>query len=192
MSSFLIAYGPLIGYVLLFLGSLLEGETVIITAGYFAFKGFLEWPLVVVIAFLGTVLTDQVLFFIGRSRGTAILERRPKLKAKSKRVFALLHRYQTLYILTFRFIYGIRIASPLILGTSGIPIMRYIVLDLIAASVWCPLMVAIGYGIGYFFHESIEIVVHRLINFEKGAVAIIALVMLVVGTIYYRRHKQAR
>lgn len=192
MASFLIAYGPLIGYILLFLGALLEGETIIIAAGYFAFKGFLDLPLVIIVAFLGTILTDQVLFFVGRHHGAALLKRNPKLQDKAKRIFSLLNRYQSFYILSFRFIYGIRIASPLIIGTSGIAVKRFIVLDLIASIIWCPLMGVLGYLIGYYFHESLETIVRRIINFEETVVMVIAFLILGVGGIYYfhRNRKQ--
>lgn len=190
MTPFLLTYGSLIGYILLFLGALLEGETVVITAGYFAFKGYLSIFAVIGIAFLGTITADQVLFFVGRRQGAALLERHPNLQKKSTRVFALLHRFQNYYILCFRFIYGIRIASPLIIGASGISIKRYIVLDLVAACIWCPLMAGLGYSIGYFLHEPIEMIVKRILNYERMTVAIVALGILGIGAAYYLLLKQ--
>ena len=53
------------GYGALFLGTLLEGETVLILAGLMAHMGLMKLPLVVLVALLGSVLGDQFYFFLG-------------------------------------------------------------------------------------------------------------------------------
>ena len=41
------------GYLAVFLGTLFEGETVLLAAGFAAHRGLLAWPLVVAVAFVG-------------------------------------------------------------------------------------------------------------------------------------------
>lgn len=141
------------GYWIVFLGSLIEGESVILAASAAAYHGYLSLPKIMVIAFLGTLCADQFFYQIGRRYGHAILERFPKLKGPSQRAFDLLRRYDTLFILSFRFIYGIRNVSPIVVGMSGVSVLRFTVLNIIAAALWSVLSCLIG----YFGSELFEI-----------------------------------
>jgi len=56
------SFEPLIkkyAYLALLAGALLEGETLVILAGFAAAQGYLYRSLVILIAFLGTTLPDQ-------------------------------------------------------------------------------------------------------------------------------------
>jgi membrane protein DedA with SNARE-associated domain len=44
-----------------FLGTLLEAETILLSAGFAANRGLLQWPLVVAVAFVGATLGDQII-----------------------------------------------------------------------------------------------------------------------------------
>ena len=73
LESFVQSYG----YGALFLGTLLEGETVLILAGLMAHMGLMKLPLVILVALLGSFLGDQFYFFLGRRKGGALLDRHP-------------------------------------------------------------------------------------------------------------------
>ena len=60
------------GYWAVFLGSLIEGESVILPAGYFASQGVLDLSWVIVIAFFGTLIADQSLFILGHILGKGV------------------------------------------------------------------------------------------------------------------------
>ncbi|MBL8676986.1 MAG: DedA family protein, partial [Alphaproteobacteria bacterium] len=96
------------GYFAVFLGSLVEGESVIFAAGFLAHEGYLSLTKIILVSFTGTLIADQALYQVGRYYGGHLLDRFPSLKPKADRAFYLLKRYDTLFILTFRFIYGIR------------------------------------------------------------------------------------
>lgn len=144
------------GYWAVFLGSLIEGESVILPAGYFASQGFLSLPWVITIAFFGTLIADQSLFMVGHVWGRRILSFFPKLNPPAERAFLFLKQYGSFYILTFRFIYGVRIISPLIIGTAGFPFGQFAFLNLIAAALWSVLSCGAGYVFGNFimYHLS--------------------------------------
>jgi hypothetical protein len=57
------------GYAAVFAGTLLEGETLLLLAAYAAHRGYLDWATVVVVAWLGATLGDQLWFALGRYRG---------------------------------------------------------------------------------------------------------------------------
>jgi len=73
LESFVQSYG----YGALFLGTLLEGETVLILAGLMAHMGLMKLPPVILVALLGSFLEDQFYFFLGRRQGAALLDRHP-------------------------------------------------------------------------------------------------------------------
>ena len=59
------------GYFAVAMGCLLEGETVLLTAGFAAHRGMLGlWP-VLGIAFVASALGDQIFFQLGRHQGLA-------------------------------------------------------------------------------------------------------------------------
>ena len=191
MEDVLIQYGPTVGYILLLLGSFVEGESVVLTAGFFSFKGYLSFPAIVLIAFLGSTFADQLLFFFGRIYGPGMIERKPKLRDKAHKAFDLLHKYHIWFILGFRFIYGIRTVSPFIIGASGISIKRFAILNVIAAAIWSLLSCSGGYLLGYFFADELEYAISQAIKFQKITITTIILLLVGVGVfVYYKRKRK--
>lgn len=135
-------------YLVTFLWTALEGESFVIIAGFAASKGVLSAPLLVACAWAGSFLGDQFYFFLGRRYGTRLLERYPHRRGPVDRVLRLLDKYDTLFVLSFRFIYGVRNVSSFALGMSHISWRKFIILNLIAAGIWAVSFVAIGYYFG--------------------------------------------
>jgi membrane protein DedA with SNARE-associated domain len=73
------------GYYAVFFGALLEGETILIFAGFAAHRGMLDIRYVIAIAFVASTLGDQIFFHLGRLYGVALLGRFPVLRARSSR-----------------------------------------------------------------------------------------------------------
>lgn len=136
------------GYWAVFLGSLVEGESVILTASAMASQGYLSLPKIMIIAFFGTLFADQALFFVGRKYGPSLFERYPRLKLPSDKAFKLLHKMDSWFILSFRFIYGIRIVSPIVIGAAGISPQRFLPLNFISAIIWTIISCVGGYMLG--------------------------------------------
>ncbi|MFH0963762.1 MAG: DedA family protein [Planctomycetota bacterium] len=159
------------GYVAILVGTLLEGETVLILAGFLAHRGYLELPWVLVAAFAGTFVGDQSLYFLGRRKGRAFLETRPGWKVKMERVTKLLHEHQILLLLGFRFLYGLRTVTPLLIGVSGLRPRRVVVCNFVGAVVWT---IALGM-LGYFFGQATQAILGRVKRYEVWiAVGIVA------------------
>lgn len=141
ISAFVASYG----YLAVFVGTLLEGETILIAAGFAAHRGLLDLPIVILVAMLGGTLGDQLAFQIGRWKGDALIERFPALARHKPRVHELLENHTTLFILTVRFLYGLRIAGPVLLGSSRVPMLRFAMLNLIGAALWATVVSGAGY-----------------------------------------------
>lgn len=167
------------GYWVLVVGCLLEGETILLLAGFAASRGYLDITTVMAIAAVCGFLGDQIFFWIGRTHGTAVLRRFPSIAHKAQRVFHLIHEYQAWVVVGVRFAYGLRIAGPIIIGTSRISALRFMAFNGLGAIIWALL---IG-GIGYVFGETAEAVLGELHNIEiwlvLGLVCAAGLVMLV-------------
>ena len=136
------------GYWAVLVGTLFEGETVLLAAGFAAHQGFLDWRLVVAVAFVGGTLGDQLGFLLGRWQGTALIARFPALTRHAPRVHRLIERFDAWLILAIRFMYGLRIAGPVIMGSSRIPIHRFVVFNMIGAAIWASVISTAGYMFG--------------------------------------------
>jgi membrane protein DedA with SNARE-associated domain len=141
-------------YVVVVVWTFLEGETFIIVLGYLAQEGTYHiniW-MVMLFALLGSFIGDQFYFYIGRIYGQPLLKRWPGMEKKIEWAFHMVRDHQTLFILTFRFIYGVRNISPFVIGMSGVSRVKYFILNLIAAAVWAN---AFAWG-GYFLGVAME------------------------------------
>jgi membrane protein DedA with SNARE-associated domain len=160
------------GYLALVAGTFLEGETVVVLAGFAAHRGYLSLPLVMLAAFTGTFLGDQLYFHLGRRKGEAFLRRRVTWAPKLKRVQGLIERHHILFILGFRFVYGIRTVSPFAIGVSDVPTRRYLVLNLFGAALWAAAVAYLGYSLG----EAAEVLLGHVHRYELAIFATIAAV----------------
>ena len=66
-----------------------------------------------------------------------------------------LERYNTGFILSFRFIYGVRNISSFAMGMSAIRWQRFLALNFLAAGVWAMSFVAAGYFLGHAFRAGL-------------------------------------
>lgn len=193
MEDFFVQYGPIVGYIALLLGSFVEGESFVLTAGFLAFKGYLSLPVTIAVAFTGSVVADQLLYFMGRAYGPRYLSKRPKMKERAERAFTLLHRYNVWFILGFRFVYGIRTVSPLVIGTSGISVKRFAILNVIAGIIWATVSCYAGYYLGYFFADNLSQGIDLAVRFQQYTVGgIIGLILLIAGFVIYRRKRHKK
>lgn len=173
------------GYFAVFLGSLVEGESVIFAAGFLAHEGYLSLTKIILVSFTGTLIADQVLYQVGRYYGGHLLDRFPSLKSKADRVFYLLKRYDTLFILTFRFIYGIRTLSPLIIGASGVSVKRYSFLNFVAALIWSVGSCVAAYYLAHLIMEHLHL-------FSKVILGIVFTSLVIGYGIYKWRTRSAQ
>jgi membrane protein DedA with SNARE-associated domain len=155
------------GYLAVLVGTFLEGESILIAGGFLAHRGYMALPLVMLAAFAGSLVGDQLAFFLGRWRGPRFLEAHPAWKARAGRIMDRLHRHRVLIILFFRFAWGLRNATPFVLGASGIPVKVFLPLNAAGAAVWAA---AVGAG-GYFFGYALEAALGRMKHYEHYIVA---------------------
>ena len=140
------------GYLAVFAGSLLEGETVLVLAGIAAHQGLLSLPWVIAVAFCGGTLGDQIFFFVGRRHGESLLQRLPRMASNAQRVNRLLLRHHAVLIVGVRFMYGLRIVGPIVIGMSQVPPRRFLLFNLIGAAIWSVVIA----GAGFLFSQTLR------------------------------------
>lgn len=142
---------PMYGYLGIAAGALLEGETALVLGGLAAFHGVLSIGGVMLAGFCGGITGDQVYFYFGRRHGPRLLAKRPQWQQRVARVTEQLRRHRDLFIFGFRFLYGLRVVSPLMIGLTDVSAARYTVINVVGGIVWAVsitmLAVLLGRGV---------------------------------------------
>ena len=174
------------GYLVILVGTFLEGETVLVLGGIAANSGYLNLSWVIATAFIGSVLGDQFFFLLGRRQSRWFLAKRPYLKARLEKARSLLDRYQTPLVVGFRFLYGFRAVIPFVIGTSRITIKRFFILNLIGAALWS---VSFGLG-GYLFGQALQMVLGNLKSHEweiMGGILVLGAALWTIHLLFSKR-----
>jgi membrane protein DedA with SNARE-associated domain len=174
------------GYLAVLIGAVLEGETVLILAGFAAHRGYLDLGAVIAVGTIGGFLGDQFFFTLGRARGRQLLARFPKIEAQSGRVEQLVNRYHTWLIVSVRFLYGLRVAGPVLLGMSQVSHARFAVFNLLGAMIWASLIA----GAGYVFGQTMEMMLSNAKRYELAAAGVLLAAGIVIWL--YRRARMKK
>jgi membrane protein DedA with SNARE-associated domain len=174
------------GYWALFFGTLLEGETILVIGGLIARLGYLDLPMVMLVSFLGSFTGDQFFYHLGRIKGKELLERHLKWQRRVEKIHLHIERYHDLIMIGFRFVYGMRIMTPIVIGMcKNIKISRFTTLNTIGAVLWS-IIIAAG---GYFFGYAIEGFLNDVKHYEFYAVSVVAIIGCILWLFHRLRDK---
>ena len=175
------------GYLALLVGTFLEGETILMLGGLSAQLGYLDLSLVMVVAFIGSFSGDQFYFIVGRLKGAELLTKHQRLRARVSKVHCYLERYHDLIMLAFRFVYGIRIMTPFVLGMNPrIRTGRFFVFNAIGAAIWSVVVA----GGGYLFGHALELVLSDIKHYEQ--VIMIGMAVLGLGLWLFHKYRSRK
>ncbi|HSC97448.1 MAG TPA: DedA family protein [Casimicrobiaceae bacterium] len=173
------------GYPITFVGALFEGETILTLAGLAAHRGHLAWPALWVLAAAGGMLGDVIYFALGRRYGAGLIARWPRFVPAIERVQRLVRRNPTLAVILVRFLYGVRIAGPVVIGSSRLPWSRYLALNAIGALLWSACWLTAGYAVGM----AAEQVVGNLARIERELFLAVLVGAVIVGLLLKFRER---
>jgi membrane protein DedA with SNARE-associated domain len=165
------------GYLAILIGMFVEGETVLLLGGLAARLGFLDFRWVLATAGGSALLSDQLFFHLGRYHGTWVLARFPRLQLRAGGILARVHRHQTLLTVGFRFLYGCRTITPILLGSCGVRPLRFGMLNIAGVAVWTAVFGLLGYTVG-------EAAVHLLGHVKHHEIDLV-LVLLAAGACWH-------
>ena len=143
------------GYLVIFLGTLAEGESLLVLGSYFAHRGYLDLGGVMLTAFVGAVCGDQLFFHLGRRHAKGLLERFPRLRDKVNVALRRVEDHQVKVVLSMRFLWGLRIALPVALGLTNMSARRYLLVNLLSAAIWSTVFSLAGYGVSRVLSQVI-------------------------------------
>lgn len=173
----LIYFGILIGVIF-------EGEMVVLASVIAAHHGHLNIWIVLAIAFTGTICSDWFYFFLGRKHGKAWLYRKKHSRPKLEKVHYWMEKRPILIIILYRFMYGFRTVTPLMMGTGNLRIRTFVSYSLISILIWACFYV----GLGYTFGEIIKHYLHDLKYIEFYIIAF--LILGGIGYIVFKKRKE--
>lgn len=163
----------------LLIGAFLPGDSLLFTAGFLTYTGFLsiDIHLLVVILFVAAVLGDSTGYTFGRRVGRKLFNRPDSKLFKQSYVekaesFYEKHGGKT--IIMARFVPFVRTFAPVIAGTAKMNYRTFLSYNVIGALLWAVGITYLGYFLGSWF-ESMGLDIDQVI---LPAAAIIILISI--------------
>ena len=164
------------GYLAVVIGTFLEGETILVMAGFFAERGYLAVVLVMLCAFTGAYVGHVFWFWLGRTQGVKLLDRFPKMKRHFGKGIRMFERYGAPAIFITQWLYGLRVTCAVIIGISKISTIKFLVYEAITCMVWSIVITRAG----YYFGRAVESVLGRAAHIEKWGLVALAVIGVAV------------
>ena len=171
-------YGYLAVWGLLLLedfGIPVPGETVLITAAFYAGLHQLNIFLVGLVGFIGAVMGDNIGFAIGSYGGHPLVERYGRYvfltPERLKRTEDFFNRRGGWIVMVARFIDGLRQLNGIIAGLSEMRWPKFIMFNVIGAAIW----VGVWTSVGYYGGEHINTFLKYQLYFTIGIFSLIIL-----------------
>ncbi len=142
----------------LFFGFFLPGDSLLLTAGLFAYKGELDLWLLLPLLFVAAVLGDNVGYWFGRKAGLALFNREESLLFKRKNLLAAKAFYDKnggKTIILARFMPFIRTFAPIVAGAVEMNYRRFMFFNLVGGVIWAIGVTLAGYFLGSIFPPEV-------------------------------------
>ena len=187
------------GYWAVALGILLEdfglptpGETLLITGAILASAGALNIYVLLLLAWLGAVIGDNIGYLIGRTGGHRLMVRYGTrfgvTDARLKQVEAFFDRYGAWVIVFARFVLVLRQFNGIVAGTLDMHWLRFLILNAIGAALWVAFWGILSFWLG----KGILVYVHELHLLAPLFAALAAIVVVAGGVYLWWRYRRRR
>lgn len=156
-------WGYLALFLLVILGNIglpVPEETILVLAGYMCWRGELHLFVVLVIGIVSAVGGDNIGYWLGHRYGrTALMRHASWLLGHPRRLEMMqdfVSRRGMLAVFIARFVPGLRFMAGPLAGALGMPFTRFFAANMLGALCYVPLVVGLGYTIGYGLGEYVE------------------------------------
>ena len=166
-------------YLIVFVGLLLGGETVLLPAIYFSITGVLNVWYVMSIMFLATIISDGFWYSIGRGFGPKCIQTivRNKRKAQLAKLSQVISGKELGILFYSKFIYGTRIAAQIFCGARKVNFFSYSIVNALAIS-------SLGFAYYVLVRSSVAIVTSQS-ETQYLLLALWALIIVVAALIHF-------
>lgn len=158
--EFFIQQNQLMVYLIIFLGMFIEGEGIILFASIFAWQGLISWPLLAIVAIIGTIGGDVLWYSLGsRLQNTRFgkwLDCR--YEKTGEWVYENVVSKYPSYAIISKFMYFTTRPTIFLAGWHKLEFKKFLRITSYATVVWALIILGIGYFFGYTVH---------LIGFKK-------------------------
>ncbi len=192
MVDLLFEHGSYLGIVLFLVltgcGLPIPEEVPVVTAGVLASQGALD-PLGAFFACLvGAILGDCVMYAIGYHWGHGLLKEHPRFAhllhaEREARFETAIRRHGLKVLFAARFMVGVRSPVYLSAGILRIPFRRFLLMDLLCATV----VVGLFYWLTYLFGDHIAQWIKKA---ELGLTTLVILAVVAVAAFFYLRRRR--
>ena len=149
----------------LLVGVFLPGDSLLVTAGLLAARGYLNVYTLAPLLTLAAICGNSVGYSIGRATGPRVFRRENSLffnKKHAIRAHEFYQKYGRKTIVLAQFMPIIRTFAPVVAGVAGMKFREFFTFNALGAVLWIWSMVGIGYFLGSYIpgiDQHIEIVV---------------------------------
>lgn len=164
------------GYIAIFIGTLFEGETVLMIGAYAVHQHILHFPMLIAVAMLGSFIGDQFYYQMGARYGQKLIQSNVEFAQKFDRASQFIEHYPILTILFMRFAWGFRTILPIAVGVRTYPVWKYVLINLVACFIWVMLVATIGFQISHYLHLFWA----KMLSYHQDIYIVIAVILCIV------------
>jgi len=171
----------------LFLGFVLPGDTLVLTAGVFAREGKFALSSAIIVIALAAVAGDNLAYYIGYRLGPKVFTKPDSLllrKSHIDRAEKFYKKYGSKTVLIAHFFPVIRSFSPLLAGVGKMKYQKYLFFDVIGDIAWSIIVTLLGYYVASQIPH-----INTYINLVLIAIIVIS-VLPVSWHLYQRQQKK--
>jgi membrane protein DedA with SNARE-associated domain len=173
--------GLLVVLVLCGMGLPIPEDVALLAGGFLVHRGVIQYPITILVALVGVVSGDNLLFFLGRRFGTGLVTYlgigRPRSQRQIDWLKSFMDRHGNRAIFYARFVAGLRALVYLTAGSLGLSPLRFFLYDLAGAVISVPIVITLG----YLFGNELEAVLRYIGGFEKVIWLVLALSLAVIA-----------
>jgi membrane-associated protein len=168
----------------LLIGFFLPGDSLLFTAGLFAARGDLNYPVVMIGCTVAAILGDQVGYVFGQRVGPSLFRRPDSRLFKQshvERAHEFFERHGAKTIVLARFVPIVRTFAPIVAGVGGMPYRTFVTFNVLGGVLWGAGVTTLGHQLGKRFPALADNLIY--------VSAVIVLVSLIPIMIEVRRSR---
>jgi membrane protein DedA with SNARE-associated domain len=172
-------------------GAPVPGESLLIFASVLAGRGEMSLPSLLIFAWIGSVLGDNLSYLIGRRLGrSTVLRYSAKVGLSDERINGIERvyaRYGSATVLVARFFSILRQLNGIVAGTLGMSWWRFVLFDAVGAALW----VSVWVFVPAYFSEHLTFIIGLAHHTKAVASFLVAAGLILVLGLFIRRLRVA-
>lgn len=149
-------------------GFFLPGDSLLLTLGLISSRGEIDLKILIPSLIIATVLGDHFSYFLGRKFSIKVRKNLSRFYLEEKHMevaHTFYDRHGGKTILFCKFIAFVRTFAPFVAGTSKMPAFRFLIFDILGATLWVGGIVGGAHYLGQFVHFDIKAYFHYFVIF---------------------------